>query len=367
MPLNNDNGERDPGSIPAPGRSAFDLDRFLSMPRVGGLRLSPDGRRLITTVQEPTLDGKRFFGAIWELDPTGERPPRRLTRSKKGEGSPEFTRDGSILFTSARPDNEERAEIDKGDEDRARLWILPADGEEPRVLAGPPNGVSQAVAARDADVLVVRAGRWPGAETDDADAERSKTRKDKGVGAQLFDRYPIRYWDHYLPTATPRLFAGSLPEAGDLGDLTPDAGPALMDVDDTEFDVAPDGSIVVSTWLRDVSAHEFRVDLVVIDVATGDRRTVAHGEGADFVHPAISPDGTRVAAVRWTVGNPDEAARQTLWLFDLASGEGVRTGPGLRAVAERPGVGAGRLSACSSPRTRAGSPRCGGWTLPAAR
>ncbi|MGH9119907.1 MAG: S9 family peptidase [Acidimicrobiales bacterium] len=316
--------------------ASFDLDTFFSMPRVGGLSVAPDGSRLVTTVKEAAPDGKRFVSSLWELDPAGAREPRRLTRSKKGESLAGFLHDGSILFTSARPHNQERADDDDagGDDDRARLWLLPADGGEPRVVASPPNGLSQVNAARSADIVAYRAERWRGAETDAADAERAKTRRDKGVTAQLFDRYPIRFWDHYIPSSTPRLFAGSAPDSGgdtpltDVRDITSDAGMALTEFDDSEFDLAPDGSFVVSTWLRDVKSYEFRVDLVHVDVATGDRRTIAHGgEEFDFVHPAISPDGTKVAAIRGTVGSPEQATDQTLWLVDIESGDGTDLTP----------------------------------------
>lgn len=318
-----------------PAASSFDLDLYFSLPRVGGLAVSPDGRRLVTGAQEATPDGKRFVGALWEIDPAGERAPRRLTRSKKGESFAAFLRDGSILFTSARPDNEERADKDNGgDDDIGRLWVLPVDGGEPRVVASPPNGLSQVRAARNTDVVVYRAGRWPGAETDEVDAERSKTRKDKGVEAQLFDSYPIRFWDHYLPTARPRLFAGSIPDAAagdafETRDLTSDAGEALEDTDDAAFDLADDGSVVVSTWNRRISPAEFRVDLVAIDVTTGDRRTITEpDDGFDFVEPALAPDGANVVAVRWDIGSPDRAANVTLWLIDVESGQGLDLTPG---------------------------------------
>src|SRR6266496_4804308 len=65
---------------------AFDLDRFLQLPRVSGLALAPDGRRLVAAVATAAPDGKRFVTALWELDPDGERPPRRLTLSASGYG-----------------------------------------------------------------------------------------------------------------------------------------------------------------------------------------------------------------------------------------------------------------------------------------
>ncbi|MGH9034167.1 MAG: S9 family peptidase, partial [Acidimicrobiia bacterium] len=82
----------------------FDLDAFLALPRVAGLALSPDGTRLVTSMATLAPDGTRFATALWQLDPEGGAPPRRLTRSAKGESSATFLPDGSLLFTSGRPD-----------------------------------------------------------------------------------------------------------------------------------------------------------------------------------------------------------------------------------------------------------------------
>jgi hypothetical protein len=49
----------------------FDLDQYLSLPRVAGLVLSPDGGRLVTSVATPGPDGMKFTSALWELDPAG--------------------------------------------------------------------------------------------------------------------------------------------------------------------------------------------------------------------------------------------------------------------------------------------------------
>ncbi|MGH9023076.1 MAG: hypothetical protein ACRDV9_08250, partial [Acidimicrobiia bacterium] len=61
--------------------TAFDLDFFLGLPRVDSLVLSPDGDRLVARVASVAPDGKRFRGSLFELDPAGSSPPRRLTRS----------------------------------------------------------------------------------------------------------------------------------------------------------------------------------------------------------------------------------------------------------------------------------------------
>jgi len=48
-------------------------------------------------------DRKKYLTSLWRIDPGGG-PARRLTRSAEGEASPRFLPDGSLLFTSKRPD-----------------------------------------------------------------------------------------------------------------------------------------------------------------------------------------------------------------------------------------------------------------------
>jgi len=51
----------------------FDFDRFLALPRLSGLRLSPDGRRLVVAVGGPDPEGKKMRSALWRWTPPGPR------------------------------------------------------------------------------------------------------------------------------------------------------------------------------------------------------------------------------------------------------------------------------------------------------
>ena len=67
-------------------------------------------------------------------------------------------------------------------------------------------GVGSFVTARGADVVVVRVPVHPGTTTLAEDAEREKVRTKAGVSAQLYEGYPIRFWDHYLGPREDHLF-----------------------------------------------------------------------------------------------------------------------------------------------------------------
>src|SRR6188768_661911 len=137
-----------------------DLEQYVAIPRASGLALSPGGSRLVTSVA--TLDAKstKFVTALWEVDPSGEKPARRLTRSAKGEASAAFTASGDLLFTSARPDPDAK---DGDDDPVPALWLLPADYAEARVVADRVAGVGGVRTAKDASVVLVSSDVLPSA------------------------------------------------------------------------------------------------------------------------------------------------------------------------------------------------------------
>ena len=145
------------------------LDDYLALRRLGGLALSPDGIRLVTTVAERTPDGKRFSTSLWEVDPGGQRPPRRLTRSAPGEAHPAFLPDGRLLFSSRRPDTE--AKPDEDSEDRTALWLLPEAGEA-RQVARRGGDVGDIAVARESGHVAFTGSTLPGTDTVEEEEKR---------------------------------------------------------------------------------------------------------------------------------------------------------------------------------------------------
>jgi dipeptidyl aminopeptidase/acylaminoacyl peptidase len=303
-----------------------DFDHYLSIPRVSGLALSPDGSRLVTTVSTLNGKGTEFATSLWELDPAGQKHARRITRSAKGEAGAAFAANGDVYFTSARPDP------DSPDEEPVNaLWMLPADGGEARVALSRPGGVSRVMTAKDAEAAFVAAEVLAGAADEDDDAERRKSRKDKKVSAILHSEYPVRYWDADLGPGQPRIFAV---EAGEdkasgkpatidaavplvLRNLTPGAGPRLREA---ETVVSPDGKTIYSSYTRPLAKADSRSILVAVDVASGSLKVLLDREGMSYFPGPVSPDGRTLVVVSESDSTPHQAPEIKLHLLDV-SGE----------------------------------------------
>jgi dipeptidyl aminopeptidase/acylaminoacyl peptidase len=332
------------------------LGDFVAIPRVGALRLSPDGTWLAAAVQTLSADRKKYLTSIWRIGVHGE-PPRRLTRSAEGEGGSRFLPDGSLLFISKRSDPDSApAQRDGAGGDGAALWLLPPGGGEARVVAAPPGGVAAVEAARDSGAIAVTSpvlpaagqegagGRPPGDDTAADDARLRKERADAGVTAILHESAPVRFWDHDLGPDQLRLFAveeARLAEAGwaevgqragsagareasgggrpagdfaGLRDLTPEPGRAL---DEQAFDLTPDGTSVVTGWWQWDPAGESHCELVTIEVATGKRRVLLSQTTFDFTSPRVSPDGRRIVCLRETHATLEQPVDVTLVVLDV--------------------------------------------------
>ena len=123
-----------------------DLDRYIALPRLGSLALSPDGSRLVTCVSVLNSAATEYTSALWELDPAGERPARRITRSSKGESGAAFARNGDLYFTSARP-GANACEPSIRIRIRSPSWTVSAPGIF-TTGRGPPNDADRAETPR---------------------------------------------------------------------------------------------------------------------------------------------------------------------------------------------------------------------------
>jgi dipeptidyl aminopeptidase/acylaminoacyl peptidase len=338
-----------------------DLHDYMALPRLTGLRLSPDGDWLAATVAALSPDGRTFKPSIWRIParPGQARPAARLTRSAEGEDNPAFLPDGSLVFLSARPAppdgpaSEARAAgpsagqpgpaqtgpaqtstapastghtstghtgtgqaatgqpgpaPGNGTAGKRALWLLPADGGEACQLTAPPGGISRLATAAAAPLAAFTCPVLPGASGIADDAQRRKDRADAGVTAILHEAAPVRHWDHDLgPDQLRLLVTVAGPDAADCELATAELdGGSPRDLtsepgralDEHHFELTPDGRFAVTGWSVFDGCGGLREEVAVIDTRTGTRRTLLSAPDADFSSPRISPDGRSVLAIR---------------------------------------------------------------------
>ena len=87
-------------------------------------RLDPTGRLVAYQVWSIDEEESEYRGAIWVGPADGSAPPRQFTAGEGRDASPRWSPDGKWLaFTSKR-----------GEDKSAQLYVIPADGGEPRKL-----------------------------------------------------------------------------------------------------------------------------------------------------------------------------------------------------------------------------------------
>ncbi len=299
----------------APHSPFSDLDGYVALPRLGALSLSPDGRQLVVEVSAPNHERTAYTSALWALDPAGQAPATRLTRSPEGERVVTWHGE-ELLFASGRPVPASE-DLDPSESTKA-LWCLPAHGE-PHPAIARDGGVAFADVARQGDVVLLGVPVHAGAEDDEADARLRKQRRDGKVSAILHATAGVRHWDHDLGVEHVRLRVGRIRDGvvEDVRDLTGDEGRGIA-----AARISDDGRRVVVEWRRLEPLGRFRTDLVVIDVASGERRTLASAPGErSHVAARWSPDGTFVVAVEEDHATPETVGGSRLVRLDVGTGE----------------------------------------------
>ncbi len=288
-----------------------------AMKRLGAPALSPDGKTVVFTVQEWSVEKNKSTANLWLVDVAGGTP-RRLTTAQANDAAPAWSPDGKrIAFVSKR-----------GDDEAASLYVIPVDGGEAEPILDLPYGVTSPQWLPDGQHVIVGTRVIPELAGDfsktnlAAMKKEAKRRKDSKMTAKVTEDRQYRFWDRYLTDKLATRLLRVNVASKEIKDLTP-GHDRWFEVDGSvSFEVSPDGSqaVLVMDSTRPPYRDFLNNDLYLVptDGSGTLKNLTADNPGPDW-QPAFAPDGRSIYYVRIeTPYGGGESAK--LWRHDLATG-----------------------------------------------
>lgn len=297
----------------------FTVEDMVAMERVGHPVLSPDATRVVYTVRTTNLDKNRGNTQLWMIDLRAPNAaPRQLTRGDASAGDPQWSPNGdAIYFLSSRSGS-------------SQVWQLPLNGGEAARVTDLPLDVDTYRLSPQGDRLAFSMGVY----LDCADLACTKKRLDEKAknkaSGMVYDQMFVRHWDTWADGRRNALYSAPIDAAGKVsaapvslsGTLDGDA-PSKPFGDNSEYNFSPDGKTVAFSVRVAGRAESWSTnfDVYTIPAAGGQApRNLTADNPAWDAKAAYSPDGRTLAYVAMT--KPGfEADRFHLVLMDVATGK----------------------------------------------
>ena len=295
---------------------------MLSLDRVSGLQVSPDGRWALYDVRSTDWDANKGVHALWIVDTDGKTAPRRLAVSDKSVSDAQWSADGKAIYFLARGADTTQVWRTTPDGTRAtQMTYLPLDVGAYRVSADGKHVVVSLAVLHDSQVM------------SSCRSEIECTARPKPTGTQasghLFTRLFVRHWDQWADGTDNHLFsieigadgiASAQPVelmAGFDGDV-----PSKPFGDEGDFAISPSGhEVIFSAKVAGSTAPwstNFDLFRVPVD-GSAKPANLTEANKAEDVGPVFSPDGSMLA---WrAMKRPTfEADRLGVMVMDMKSG-----------------------------------------------
>jgi dipeptidyl aminopeptidase/acylaminoacyl peptidase len=322
------------------------IEDLFAFKRVAAPQISPDGKHVVYQVTDVSLEDNKTTTALWVAATDGKTPPRQLTDPKgKRDGSPRWSPDGkTILFDSNRSG-------------ASRIWLVSAEGGEPRQITEIGTGASQGIWSPDGTKIAFVSAVYPEfstkpfAESDKLNRDKDEAKEKSPVKARVFTKLFYRHWDHYVEDKREHLFVcnadGSEPRDATPGDR--DAVPTSMTFSSgDDFTFTPDSKHLVFTAVPAKNeAWNTNYDLCRVSISntSPEWETLTAANKAADSGPKFSPDGKKLAwraqdkpgyeADKWDIdiagcnsdGTLTEAAKNQSESLDSSADSFIWSGP----------------------------------------
>jgi acylaminoacyl-peptidase len=297
---------------------AFTANDLVTLTRLSGPALSPDGTQVAYQLRTTDLAANRGSTSIWLVKTEPGAAPTQLV---SGATSPRWSADGRYVYYMTP---------------EGQVWrIAPATGAKQQ-MSKLPLEVEAFQLAADGKRAVVALAVFPDCPTLECTATRLDARKKTKRSGTVYDRLFVRHWDTWADGTRNHLFAvdlgdGAAPATGAVSlmrDFDGDS-PSKPFGGDDDFAISPDsGNVVFSAKLAGrTEAWSTNFDLyeVPLDGSRPPADLTADNAAAD-AGPVFSPDGSQLAYLAQT--RPGfESDRYHIMLRDLRTGRTREVAP----------------------------------------
>lgn len=296
----------------------FTVEDLVRMERVSAPVLSPDASRVVYAVRSTNMDKNRGNTQLWLLDLRNPKAaPQRLTQAEASSTDAMWSPAGdAIYFLSGRSGS-------------SQVWRLPLSGGEAAKVTDFPVDVENFRLSPQGDRLLFSAAVF----RDCADLACTKARldaqaKNKATG-KVYDRLFVRHWDTWNDGRNNVLYSAPIDASGKVsaqpvslsGGLDGDV-PSKPFGDNEEYRFSPDGKTVVfsARIAGKTEAWSTNFDIYSVPATGGEPKNLTADNLAWDTRATYSPDGKTLAYV--AMDRPTfEADRFHLVLMDVASGK----------------------------------------------
>jgi len=285
-------------AVPAAAKRPITHEDVWLMKRVGAPAISPDGRWVVVSVTEPSYESDKQVSDLWLVPADASAEPRRLTSTRGGEEGVTWAPDSRRLAFSAKREGD----------DAAQIYVLSLDGGEAVRYTQLSTGAQNPKFSPDGSRLLFESEVYPGAADDAANKKIIEERKKRKWNARIYDSFPIRFWDRWLPETRPHVFVMEAKAGAPAKDLLAgtkfaaqsgfSGAPSGLAGFSLQAVWAPDGrSIVFAASIdRDRAAWAFpTTHLYRLSVDGGEPQALTSGRDSYF-EPMFSPDGAALYA-----------------------------------------------------------------------
>lgn len=295
-------------------KKPFTFEDMMSLKRIGGPVISPDGKWVLFAAVDVDLKENKRTSHLWVV-PMAGGVARQLPANPAGESGGRWSPDGkSYLYLSAA-------------EGGSQVWVSGFDSAS-GMSSGAPKKVTNisteadgAIWSPDGKNIVFVSEVFPGCMDNACNKFSDQERANSKVKAMVFEHLLFRHWNHYSTGKRSHLFVVPA-EGGVARDLTPgdhDVPPFSLGGQDA-YAISPDGKEVAftSNW-DEVGATSTNNDIFVVPITGGEPKKLSTSPGSDST-PLYSPDGKWLA---WRMQKRAgyESDRFRLVVYDRNSGE----------------------------------------------